>query len=240
MSDPLFTIKLSETTRGGSLLSSSILHIRGVLLRGGFILLPSDTCYAIAALAKDKAMHDKINILLDRQKMPISLAFPNFQKVAKWADLNVVSAVLLETFTPGPITVVCKAKTIVPEDFTTRVIRSNDRTVGVRIPDSLIEREVANCTKYPVTTVAVRDPRSGDIVQDLDNAIEIVSRGMNKIGDHEWGAIEGREFYAKHSTVVRVTSGAQQLELIREGDIPFDDIKSVSKNLPIWAIEDWP
>lgn len=239
MSEPSFIIKVSERTRSGTLLTSKIQTIRETLLRREFILLPSDTCYSIAALPLNKTIHDNINILLNRQKMPISLAFPNLKTVAEWVDLNVVTATLLENFTPGPITVVCKANSKLPIDFTRRVVRSTDRTVGVRISDSLIEREVAACTNYLITTVAVRDQKNNEIVQDFEQAIAIVSKGMKKIGNPKWGAVEGGEFYASHSTVVHAIDGTKQLKLIREGDIPFEKIKSVLNSLPVGAYEDW-
>ena len=237
MQEPEFIVSASERTRGGSLNTSRILQIRVGLLRRGFVLLPSDTCYSVAALAFDKRVHDNVNIVLNRERSPISLAFSNFAKVKDWIDLDPVTAILLERFTPGPITVVCKANLNVPIDFTTHTIGSKGRTIGVRIPDSVVEREIAGCTRYLITTVAVRNPKTGRIVQDFGQALDIVGKGMHRLGNTDWVAVEGGEFYASHSTVVQITE--DRLKLLRQGDIPFDEIQAVSKTLPNWSLENW-
>jgi L-threonylcarbamoyladenylate synthase len=240
MSVPNFVIKRAERTAGGSLSTSNVQQIRAYLLRNGYILLPSDTCYSVATLANVKSAYNNINTLLKRKKQPISLSFPNFAKVEEWIELNMVISVLLESFTPGPLTVVCNANSKIPVEFTTLTIGSSLRTIGVRIPDSIVERQVAACTKSLITTVAVRDPKTDTIVQNFEHAIKIVERGMKKIGNPGWGAIEGGEFYAKHSTVVHVTDEAEKVKLLREGDIPFGDVLSISDSIPHWTMEDWP
>lgn len=239
MSNPKVVVKIADRTKGGSLYTATVQRIRAALRWRGFVLLPSDTCYSIAGLASNKDVFDRINTLLGREKMPISLAFPDFWEVERWVELNAVSAILLEKFTPGPITIVCNANPKLPVAFTNQTIGSAKRTIGVRIPDSVVERQAASCTQYPITTAAVRDPKDGKIVQNFEQAIEIVGMGIDKLGDLDWVAVEGEGFFSQHSTVVQVADGVERLRLIREGDIPFEEIKAVSSILPAWSYEDW-
>lgn len=239
MSSASFVINLTERTRGGALSTSSVQKIKQCLLNNGFILLPSDTCYAVATLARDRSAQDRINTLLDRRMEPISLSFPDFERVEQWVTMTPVAAALLERFSPGPITVVCRASAKVPEAFTSEVIRSEARTIGVRIPDSEAERQVAASTKYLTTTVAVRNPRTREVIRDFQQALALVGKGADKIGDYGWGAVEGDEFYAGHSTVVLVSERDNGVKLLREGAIPFPEVLAASRMMPLWAIEDW-
>jgi L-threonylcarbamoyladenylate synthase len=238
MSRPDFIIEKSFRTEGGALATSFVQKARDKLLKRGFILLPSDTCYSLAALAADEFARKSVNAILGRPDDPISLAFPNYFSVHRLIEVDNTTALLLEHFTPGPITVVCQAKADVSQDFLAN-IASFDRTIGVRIPDSFIEREIAASTDYPLMSVAVRDD-TGKPVQIFRDACEIVSAGTQRLGSVGWGAIEGDGFYFSHSTVVRV-GGVDKVTLLREGDLLFDHIlRAVKTDHPSgFAMEDW-
>jgi len=227
MSRPDFTIGKLHRTNGGALPTSHIQNVRKKLMGGGFVLLPSDTCYSLSALAMDEGSRRAVNAILERKDEPISLAFSSYSAVETLIQTDGTTAVLLEGFTPGPITVVCKAKEDVSEEFLRKAIASSDRTIGVRIPDSWIERDVAACTQFPLMSVAVRDQETGEAIQDFERACELVGSRMERLGQWGWGAIEGDGFYASHSTVVRV-GGSFRVSLIRRGDIPFEEILALA------------
>jgi L-threonylcarbamoyladenylate synthase len=178
-----------------------------------------------------------VNAILGRKDEPISLAYSSYFQVQQFVKMDNTTAVLLERFTPGPITIVCKAKDDVSNEFLEHTIGSNDRTIGVRIPDSWVERDVAGCTQYQLMTVAVRDFETGEAIQNFKRALEVVSLGTERCGGVGWAAIEGDAFYAAHSTVIRV-GGSDKLELLREGDILFADIREAINTLSGWAVEE--
>jgi L-threonylcarbamoyladenylate synthase len=238
MSDPQCVIYKGQRTDGGALPTSRVQQVRSKLLGRGFVLLPSDTCYSLATLAVDEAARNNVNTILDRKEGPISLAFSSYLQVQQFVEVDNTTALLLERFTPGPITIVCKAKDVVSKEFLARTIASADGTVGVRIADSYIERDVAASTKYPLMSVAVRDLNTGEAIQDFKQALEVVSLGIERLGGAGWAAIEGDIFCAHHSTVVRV-GGVDRVELLREGDIPFTWIQDAINGMSGWTIEDW-
>jgi L-threonylcarbamoyladenylate synthase len=237
MNEPQFMINKLQRTHGGNLPTSVVQEVRARLLQRGFVLLPSDTCYSLGTLAIDESARNNVNAILGRKDEPISLAFSSYLQVQQFVKMDNPTAVLLERYTPGPITIVCKAKDDVPREFLERTIGSVDRTIGVRIPDSRVERDVAGCTQYQLMTVAVRDFETGEAIQDFGRAIDIVKLGIVKHGSCGWAAIEGNNFYASHSTVVRV-GGSEKVELLREGDTPFADIRDGINTLSGWAAED--
>lgn len=238
MSEPQFVINKMQRTDGRSLPTSVVQKVRGRLLQRGFVLLPSDTCYSLGTLAIDESARNKVSTILGRKDEPISLAFSSYLQVQQLVKMDNTTAMLLERFTPGPITIVCKAKDDVSKEFLEHTIGSADRTIGVRIPDRWVERDVAGCTQYQLMTVAVRDFETGEAIQDFKRALEVVSQGTERLGGAGWAAIEGDDFYAFHSTVVRV-GGSDKVELLREGDIPFADIRKAINTLSGWAVEDW-
>lgn len=236
-----YTFRASDLTKSGSLKTRDLQLVSYFLLHHSYILLPSDTGYSIAALANSRAVYDRVNKLLRRDSEPISLAFNNFRRVEEYIEMDMVAAHLLEKFTPGPLTLVCKANSQLEDDVSRKTLGSDKKTIGVRLPDSMIEREVSACTIYPITTAAVREPVSKQIVTDFDQAIEIITNNTKDMDNVGVIAIEGDSFYSKHSTVVEVSKGTERISLIREGDIPFDDIKNSVETIPYsqWAVDDW-
>ncbi len=232
--EPLFVVGPADRTRGGSLPIRTLEMLSSLLVNGGYVLLPSDTAYALATLAVSAGAQPTINKILDRPNWPLSIAFPSVTAARRWITRTVTADVLFERFCPGPITIVCKANPNLPANLFSEAI-SSPRTIGVRISDSVVEREVAACSAYPITTVAIREPGGGNIITSFESALAVVKKGMRRIGSLQWAAIEaldGEIVYSAHSTVVRVReSGA--VELIRDGDIPFSKILDAIKFLPI-------
>jgi tRNA A37 threonylcarbamoyladenosine synthetase subunit TsaC/SUA5/YrdC len=181
--------------------------IRGVLHDQGFVLLPSDTAYSIAAWLRTAEMRQQINELLFRENEPISLAFPSLQVVRDWTVENKVADELLKCFTSGPITVVRSASRRIPAEYTRKLLNSLNHTIGVRIPNSAEERQVAGVGKSPITTVPVLDrsvegqPR---VVTSFTQALGIIQERIEAIGGPPWCAIEGEILYTQTSTVVEV------------------------------------
>ena len=239
MGKPDLTVGRNERTRNGALSAHVIQQIRSKLLGRGFVLLPSDTCYSLGTIAADDSAHDTINSILNRKRAPISLAFPSYLEVQEFVEMDPVTSLLLERFCPGPITVVCKATDRLPSKFLTHTIASERRTIGVRIPDSIVERDIAACTRYPLTTVAIRDPKSNEAVHDFGKAVQIVTDGIAKFGSAGWLAVEGGDFYPRHSTVVEAVGGTERVKLLREGAIPFEDIMQAAKGIPGLMMEGW-
>ena len=240
MIEPISIIEQKERTRNGTLTSARLEELAQRLTRRGFILLPSDTGYSLAALVSDDNSSKHINTILNRENEPVSLAFPSYLSVreGKWVELNPLATVLIEHFTPGPITIVCKVSPTPPAKILD-ALGSPRQTIGVRIPDSVVERDVAGATRWPITTVGIRDPDKPDeIVKSFSRALEIVASGAERLGRIGWSAIEGGAFYDSHSTVVDVSNGSGELVLRREGYLPFERIKAVQRLPSIWSFED--
>lgn len=207
----------------------------------GFMLVPSDTCYSLATYAAFDTTFENVNKVLDRGAEPISLACSSYEEATSWMAHNTAALAILQHFTPGPITMVVRASDRIREhaSFFDRVINSQGQTIGLRVPDSVIERQVSETSDvYLTTTTAVIDPDTNAGVRDFQRAYDLVRSGIQRIGGAGWGAVEGRDFYARRSTVVKVNDD-YSVEEIRAGDISMEDIRSVSEMMPSRYFDDW-
>jgi L-threonylcarbamoyladenylate synthase len=233
VSEPSLVVRRDDRDAQRNLRLEHLAEVRRILDERGFVLLPSDTAYSIAAWLHTAEMRRRINEMLERENEPISLAFPSVAAVLHdWAAENDVAKRLLECFTPGPITVVCPASRRIPAEFTRDILKSLNHTIGVRIPNSDEERQVAGVgtgpVATPVTTVPVRnlDADEKPAVTSFDKAVGIIRQRTEMMGGAPWCAIEGEIRYSRTSTVVEVLGGSGSYAVRREGAIPLEKIRA--------------
>jgi L-threonylcarbamoyladenylate synthase len=230
MSEPSLVIRQSMRTAQGRLAPGDLTQIREILQAGGFVLLPSDTAYSIATWPLAAETGRRINELLGREASePMSVAVGSREAVSAWSAPNPAADHLLKCFTPGPITVVRTASRLVPESVTRDVLGGQNHSVGTRVPDSVVEREVAGVGQHPVTTVPVRDltlPKPPPVTA-FEPALAIVRSRSDAFGGAPWGAIEGDPPpYPKTSTVVVLYDSGEIKEIKRHGVITEAEIRA--------------
>jgi tRNA A37 threonylcarbamoyladenosine synthetase subunit TsaC/SUA5/YrdC len=230
--EPSLVIHRHDREPQGNLLPGHLAQIRRVLQDQGFVLLPSDTAYSVATWPRTSRTRMQINEMLQRANEPLSLAFPSVAIVQQWTTPNDVADRLLDCFTPGPITVVRSASRLIPADFTRELLGSQNHTIGVRIPDSAEERQVAGAGKSPVTTVPVQyvtdDGRSP--VTSFTDALAIFAKRIAAIdAAPTWCAIEGTIHYSITSTVVEILGESGSYKIKRVGAIPEADIHACAE-----------
>jgi L-threonylcarbamoyladenylate synthase len=232
MREPDLVVGADELTPVGLLPDHRLAEVAERLRDGQFVLLPSDTSYSIAAIPVSEVTRDTINALLERDReMVMSLAFDSADAVRNWISPNRIVDALLQRFCPGPITVVCAAnpdERYIPSRFY-EILKAGDRTIGVRLPDSVVERQLAAAVRSPITTVAVRVPPDGPGVTSFATALDRVRTGAGRVGDPPWCAIEGTAFQDRLSTVVLVSADSAELRLRRPGAIDFAEIEAVAR-----------
>ena len=190
----------------------SIQNILHVLQAGGLIAFPTDTVYGVGALAFNGKAVESIYIAKDR---PIEKAIPvligdaeDFVKVA--AHIPNMAIRLAAHYWPGPLTLV------VPKISTLPVAVSADATVGVRVPDHPIARNLLRSAgPMAVTSANIsggKNPTTPEeVFAQLNGRIELILDG----GKTEGGVA---------STVVDCTQSKPGI--LREGPITLDEIKS--------------
>ena len=131
-------MELIRISKNPTRLESSI---KKTLASGGVVVLPTDTVYGIFSLPTEKAAIEKIYALKMRpESMPLPLLISGTEQLSKVSSFqNRAMKLLVETFWPGPLTVVLPD----PSPSMSLII-SEENTVAVRCPDNELVRRIAN------------------------------------------------------------------------------------------------
>lgn len=221
-----------QLTRGGSLLQHDLLQICQVLRNGGVAILPSDTCYSIAALPHySNTIAEARSLFPNREHEPISLAFASPEMLERFVHISNVNRHILIELTPGPMTLVAPVKTAFEERMRP-VANVTTNTLGVRLPDSIIERQVSQALGMPITTYAIRF--SGHLARYYADAHDYIATVLqDRDPEHAIEVIGVRGSspqYHSHSTVVETLPRKQAghiLNIIRDGDIDRERIEKI-------------
>ena len=179
------------------------------ILNGKIIICGTDTLYGLCANALDENAVKKVYELKKRDpNKPISIFLKDKEDIEKYAYTNDISKKIIDKFLPGALTIILKKKDIIPD------IVSKDY-IGIRIPDSKIIRELSI---IPLTATSANlsgeeSPTSADeISEELKEKVDlIIDTGTCK--------------YKTPSTIIKIVD--DNVELIREGAIPFEKIKKI-------------
>lgn len=187
--------------------SRLIVKIVDVLKKGGVIIYPTDTVYGLGCdISNPKAVERIAKI------KGVNIKKANFSFICH--DLSHLSAYTLAIDTPvfkvlkrnlpGPFTFILKANSKVPKLF-----KNNKKTVGIRIPDNNIIREIVKELGNPILTTSVYD--SDEVIEYTTDPELIYENYSDKVDI----VIDGGYGDNIPSTVVNCADG--YIEVIREG-----------------------
>jgi tRNA A37 threonylcarbamoyladenosine synthetase subunit TsaC/SUA5/YrdC len=200
---------IASLTSGDSLPQGELRQVVHTLRSGGICILPSDTCYGVAALPfRRDAMSHLATILPDKAAEPIPLAFGSLGLIEQFVKLTASDERLADTHWPGPLTLVCEINDFHEKRALESMLHTKG-TIGVRISDSAVERQISIELQRPITTCALRD-ESGHPVQSFDDAFNL-TRSRMKAKDERFllfGVRTPHLTYNDLSTVVTVQEGA--------------------------------
>ena len=139
-----------------------IARIVETLRRGGVVIAPSDSGYALLCQLDDKAAAEKIRHIreLDRDH-PFTILCADLTDLARYARVDNVQFRLLKTLFPGAYTCILPASREVPR----RVQNDKRKTIGIRVPDHPIMQALLAAHGEALMGVSLfdSDDYSGDI-----------------------------------------------------------------------------
>lgn len=101
------------------------------ILRGGVVVLPTDTVYGLAADATNPQAVAKLFRMKKRPKTkPVPLIIRNMEMAKQLAYIDKRLEKILDFLWPGAITVILQKRAELPE-----LVTAGKRTVGLRLPD---------------------------------------------------------------------------------------------------------
>ena len=182
------------------------------LRKGGLIIYPTDSVYSIGCdLMNIKAL-DKLaklkGIKLEKANFSvICYDLSHLSEYAKPIDNTVFK--LMKKALPGPYTFILNASSEVPKIF-----QSKKKTVGIRVPDNNIPREIVRELGNPIASTSVHDD---DEILEYTTDPELIHEKYGKKVDI---VINGGFGNLNASTIIDCTN--DEPELVREGIGPLD------------------
>ena len=136
-----------------------------ILEEGGVIVFPTDTVYAYGCDIKDKRAIERIYRLKKMEKhKPLSFIFTEISEINNYArNISDDAYKIMKKAFPGPYTFIFKASKLVP-----KVVVTNQKTVGVRLPANNIAIEIVKALGRPLLATSVSNPNGNYIVEPKD------------------------------------------------------------------------
>jgi len=180
-----------------------------IILRGGLVVYPTETFYALGANALNKKAVEEIFRV---KKRPLSKPIPIIIADKSWLkDLVIevpeVAIHLIKKYWPGPLTIVFRASNKLPSNLT-----GGTGKIGIRVCSHPLAQRLVSLVKVPITATSANI--SGE---PPPNSIESVS--LNGIDIIDGGPVLGRV----PSTIIDVTSTPPVI--LRQGAIKITYLK---------------
>ncbi|MGB0427555.1 MAG: L-threonylcarbamoyladenylate synthase [Flavobacteriales bacterium] len=189
-----------------------IQQVVDVLKRGGIIIYPTDTVYALGCDLKNPKALDKLAKLkgIKLEKANFSIICYDLSHLSDYTKpIENWAFKLLKRKLPGAYTFILEANNIVP-----RLFKSKKKTLGIRVPNNQIIREIVRVLDSPIVSTSLKD--DDDVIEyttDPELIFEKYQHEVDLVIDGGFGGNIG-------STVVDLSNG--EIELIREGKGDLD------------------
>ncbi|BCI63711.1 L-threonylcarbamoyladenylate synthase [Coprobacter secundus] len=167
--------------------SKEIDRVANILKDGGIIIYPTDTVYAIGCDALNVRAVERICRIknINPQKANLSIICYDLSNLSQYVKVSNLHFKLMKKNLPGPFTFILPTNSNLPK------IYKNRKTVGIRVPDNNIIREIVRVLGNPVLTTSVRD--EDEILEYTTDPELIAEKYKNEVDliiDGGYGGIE--------------------------------------------------
>lgn len=169
-------------------------NVANLIKNGEIIVFPTETVYGIGANALDSEAVKKIFVAKGRPSdNPLIVHVANKRDIGRVTlTPSAVEQKLIDAFMPGPITIILKKKSIIPDS-----VSAGLDTVGIRMPSNKIANKIIEQSGVPIAAPSANisgrpsGTRVKDIIEELGEKVSAIIDG----GDTEYGL---------ESTVIKV------------------------------------
>ncbi|MDR0332453.1 MAG: threonylcarbamoyl-AMP synthase [Dysgonamonadaceae bacterium] len=181
--------------------------IVSVLRDGGIIIYPTDTVYGIGCDALNVRAVERICVLkgINPQKSNLSIICNDLSFISEYAKVNTPTFKLMRKNLPGPFTFILPTTSSLPK------IYKNKKTIGIRVPNNNIIREIVAQLGNPVLNTSAKTKTADEDIEyitDPELIFEKWGSAVDIVIDGGYGDVEP-------STVVDCTG--DEPEVVREG-----------------------
>ncbi|MBP6117633.1 MAG: threonylcarbamoyl-AMP synthase [Neisseriaceae bacterium] len=175
-----------------------------VIKKGGVVVYPTDSCYALGcALDNKDAMNRILAIRQIDLKHHLTLVCADLSDLGTYAKVDNSQFRMLKAATPGSYTFILQASKEVPR----RTQHPKRNTIGLRVPDNDIARALIATLGEPMLSCTLMLPEDEDPLTDPYEIKDRLDHAVDVIIDGGWCGMEP-------TTVIDMTDG---IELVRQG-----------------------
>jgi len=191
---------------------NAIEQVVQVLRKGGIVIYPTDTVYGLGCdITNHKAIESICRIRnIKPEKANFSFVCYDLSHISDYIKpIDNATFRVLKKALPGPFTFIFNASHNVP-----KLLSSKKKTVGIRVPDNNIAREIVKALGNPILSTSIKDD---DDIVEYSTDPELIYEKYQNLADM---VIDGGYGDNIPSTVVDCTNG--DFKIIREGKGELD------------------
>jgi L-threonylcarbamoyladenylate synthase len=197
---------------------------RALLQKGDLVAIPTETVYGLAGNALNVDSVARIFEVKNRPSFdPLIVHIPDFRELSKYVmNVPVQAERLAKEFWPGPLTLLLKKRTIIPD-----LVTSGFDTVGIRCPNHPLTQNLLKTIDFPLAAPSanpfgfVSPTKASHVTEQLGTRIKYVLDGgpcpvgiestivgfeNNKVVVHRLGGISVEQLEALVGGVELITS----------------------------------
>ena len=203
MDTKLFSTEENEITEAGK-----------IIRNGGLVAFPTETVYGLGASAFDADAAKKIYAAKGRPSdNPLIVHICDKAQIADIAaEIPNAAQIVIDKFMPGPVTIILKKKSVVPDDVTAGL-----ETVAIRFPAHETAQRLIAAAGVPIAAPSANlsgkpsPTKAKHVIKDMTGRIDAIIDGG--------GCNVGVE-----STIVDFTG--ERPVILRPGGVTYDDLKA--------------
>ena len=182
-----------------------------IVRKGGIIIFPTDSAYALGCHLGDKKALDRIRMIRQLSKdHNFTLICRDLSELSLYAKVDNQLYRFLKAHTPGPYTFILKGTSEVPR----RLLHQKRKTIGLRIPKNQVALALLEELDEPIMSVSLIMPGDDYPLTDPYDIRSMLEHSVDLIIDGGYCGLE--------STTVVDFSGAYP-EIARQGIGKFED-----------------
>ena len=180
-----------------------------IIKRGGVIVYPTDSGYALGCHIGDKAAMERIrDIRQVDAKHNFTLVCRDLSEIATYAKVENDAYRLIKSHTPGPYTFILKATKEVPK----RLQNPKRKTIGLRVPDNLIAQALLERLGEPLMSSTLILPGEDMPLTDPYDIRDTLAHALDLIIDGGYCGFEP-------TTVIELTEDAPMVARVGLGGV---------------------
>lgn len=192
---------------------AAIKKVVDVLRNGGLVIYPTDTVYGLGCdITNTKALERIAKIKgVKLEKANFSFVCSDLSNLSDYVkQIDTTTFKILKRALPGPYTFILPGNNDLPKEFRKK------KTVGIRVPDNNIAREIVKLLGNPIVSTSIHD--EDDVIEYSTDPELIFEKWQNKVDL----VIDGGYGDNVASTIIDLTG--HEPEVIREGKGSLDVI----------------